>query len=103
MYAGGARGKTLASPYAWFISNSAGQIITGEKDWWTISPSGWTSASSYAHGYAIQYNGYPMGYDVAGVDGEVVRPVISLDTCVYVKGTGTPTDPYVVDESASTC
>ena len=44
-YAGGVAFKKMNTPYAWFISNSAGTQVS--TSWWSLSPIGWNG--SYAN------------------------------------------------------
>ena len=101
-FAGGKWGTSLSSPYTWYYTNSIGSSITDASYWWLLSPYGW--ASSYSRVLYVRGSGYPgslFNYNVGSIIS--IRPVVSLSSCVSVSGTGTPTDPYVVDETNSTC
>ena len=88
---------TLPSPYAWFYSNSQGESIIGDNNWWTMSPN--SSYGSDAYVWYVIGSGSPGDLDYISVLGRYrVRPVVSLDSCVKVKsGSGLPFAPYVID------
>ncbi len=89
---------SMSTPYAWFISNSSGTKVSNY--WWSLSPFDWFG--SYASEcYWDSGDAGLGGGRVSGAD--AVRPVISLNSCVKVTGKGTADNPYVIDESASTC
>ena len=98
-FAGGVAFQNMSTPYAWFISNSAGTQVS--TDWWSLSPLHWPG--SYAHvwywhsGYAhLSGNGVDYTY--------AVRPAISLKSCIkYSTGNGTYETPYEIVETSSGC
>ena len=98
-FAGGKYNTNLSTPYAWYVANSEGNLISNTF-WWSLSPSDWAgSGDSVWYVGGSRYPGYLYGFYVRGVFG--VRPSVSLDSCVTIKsGNGTPTDPYVVDETS---
>jgi len=78
--------------------NTSFYLYTGQS-YWTLSPDFFL--------YTLSYGVYAFVYDVDAFDGSLngsvggsdgVRPVVSLKTSTLVtKGTGTETDPYVVE------
>ena len=99
-FAGGTSTTRLTSPYAWYYTNSQGESITGVDRWWTISPYEWSGYS--AHVWGVGGFGDP-GYLIDGYvrNDYGVRPSVSLASCVGIKsGDGTPSYPYVIDESS---
>ena len=44
-FAGGVAYTTMNTPYAWFISNSAGTQVS-TTDWWSLSPSSWNGSNA---------------------------------------------------------
>jgi hypothetical protein len=98
-FAGGVAFQNMSTPYAWFISNSAGTQVS--TDWWSLSPILWygsyASVWNWYSGYA-NLNGYGVGYTFA------VRPAISLKSCIkYSTGNGTYETPYEIVETSSGC
>ena len=99
-FAGGKEHYTLPSPYAWFYSNSIGGSIVGKNEfWYFLSPYFWTANDSFVF--------FVDGYWPGSFGGESVtystpvRPAISLSSCVNISyGDGTPSYPYVIDESS---
>ena len=96
-FAGGVRGRTLSSPYAWYYTNSKGTSIVGSYGWWTISPyESYRLFHIYDDGILEIYGMLPYA------NGITVRPSISLDSCVQIKsGNGTPEAPYEIDYDGS--
>ena len=101
VFAGGATfDNIMNTPYAWFISNSAGtQVLL--LYWWSLSPINWSETEAVV-GYwfsAERYLGIsPVDFSIA------VRPVISLKSCIkYSTGNGTPETPYEIVETSSGC
>ena len=70
----------------------AGQSwLYGQGYEWTITPN---SSNSY---FVFNVNYYGYLYRNSAFDGFVVRPVLYLDSSVYViDGTGTQSDPYII-------
>ena len=108
VFAGGssAAGEHFSSPYIWYSINSEGKSIVGNKDWMTMSPYGYTDSSIKLYGFVNDFEDEAQLYEYftafsVYTQGSVVRPAISLSSCVRIKsGNGTPTDPYVVDENS---
>ena len=82
-YAGGVYGSTNESYY----------LYTNQY-YWTMSPSYFAAANSYAYVFAVYSNSYLSWLNVRIAYG--VRPVINLKTDVQLSGSGTSTDPYTV-------
>ena len=101
-FAGGFYQANLTSPYAWFYTNSVGESITGTNWWWLLSPYYWTGSFSSVFFVGGSNNPGYMG-DNNVYYTNAFRPVISLSSCVKVTGSGTVVDPYIVDETYSTC
>ena len=98
-FAGGVAFQNMSTPYAWFISNSAGTQVS--TDWWSLSPVGWDGSYAFVwywySGYAYLNNGYVN-------DTYAVRPAISLKSCIkYSTGNGTYETPYEIVETSSGC
>ena len=98
-FAGGVSLQKMNTPYAWFISNSAGtQVSTG---WWSLSPSYWgfgyAGVCGWSSGRASLFNN--------GVGStNAVRPAISLKSCIkYSTGDGSATNPYTILETDTGC
>ena len=98
-FAGGVAFQTMNTPYAWFISNSAGTQVS--TYWWSLSPFYWYIG--YAYGwYWNSDNAYLSINSV--VDSFAVRPAISLKSCIkYSTGDGTSESPYEIVETSSGC
>ena len=98
-FAGGVAFQNMSTPYAWFISNSAGTQVS--TDWWSLSPIYWNGSYAYVwywdSGYAYLSGSY-VSYTGA------VRPAISLKSCIkYSIGNGTYETPYEIVETSSGC
>ena len=98
-FAGGVAFQNMSTPYAWFISNSAGTQVS--TDWWSLSPISWggsrASVWNWNSGGALLSNGGVYGTDA-------VRPAISLKSCIkYSTGNGTYETPYEIVETSSGC
>ena len=98
-FAGGVAFKTMNTPYAWFISNSAGSQVSSY--WWSLSPSVWFG--SYSRVWYWGSGSTFLNYNsVAGAN--AVRPVISLKSCVKTSGgDGSAGAPYTILETSSGC
>lgn len=102
-FAGGMNNTSNSS--AWYYVNSSDSSITGNINWYTMSPA--MKNGSNFNGWYVTCYGYSPGqlqtYTIASRMG--VRPVLSLKACVkYSSGNGTPTNPYTVtidDDCAS--
>ena len=98
-FAGGVAATTMNTPYAWFISNSAGTQVS--TSWWSLSPLDLRSGSArvwrWNSGGAYLGSGYVGGTFA-------VRPAISLKSCIkYSTGDGTSESPYEIVETSSGC
>ena len=99
-FAGGVAYQTMSTPYAWFISNSAGTKVS--TSWWSLSPIRWNGSLAYV---------WFWGSDSASLNNSGVsspnngvRPVISLKSCIkYSTGNGSTSDPYTIKETTSGC
>ena len=102
-FAGGVAYTTMNTPYAWFISNSAGTQVS-TTDWWSLSPSSWSSGWNGSSTYFWSWdsdNAY-LNSSIVGTLG--VRPVIYLKSCIkYSTGNGTSETPYEIVETSSGC
>ena len=101
-FAGGVAYQTMSTPYAWFISNSAGTKVS--TSWWSLSPVRWYGSNarvwSWASDDACLDNGYVSGVNPA----RGVRPALSLKSCIkYSTGNGTYNEPYEIKETTSGC
>ena len=98
-FAGGVAFKSMSTPYAWFISNSAGTQVSSY--WWSLSPLHWDGSNAYVWNWRSD-NAY-LGDDYVG-DTNAVRPAISLKSCIkYSTGDGTYETPYEIVETSSGC
>jgi hypothetical protein len=98
-FAGGVSFKAMSTPYAWFISNSAGtQVSTW---WWSLSPGDW--GDGYASVWYWNSGDANLNYNGVG-NTYAVRPAISLKSCIkYSTGDGTSESPYEIVETSSGC
>ena len=99
-FAGGVALTKISTPYAWFISNSAGQQVTTNW-WWSLSPIFWYGSYASVWGWI-----YDFAYlSNLGVNNNFdVRPVISLKSCtLYSTGDGTTENPYTILETDTGC
>ena len=98
-FAGGVAFQNMSTPYAWFISNSAGTQVS--TDWWSLSPIGWRGSGALVW-YWYSGDAYLNINDVS--DTSAVRPAISLKSCIkYSTGNGTYETPYEIVETSSGC
>ena len=98
-FAGGVASVKMNTPYAWFISNSAGTQVSSY--WWSLSPSGWNGSGSVA--WFWHSNNAILGYNYMDCT-FAVRPAISLKSCVKTSGgDGTANNPYTILETSSGC
>ncbi len=104
-YAGGVYG-TL-NPYVYYYRNSKSGSgtdvsVTGTNYWWTMSP--YSFNSKFADMFSVRGSGYAGRLSLDDVDNSsrVVRPVISLKSCVEFEGSGLSNDPYTVKEFSDT-
>ena len=98
-FAGGVALQFMNTPYAWFISNSAGTQVSGW--WWSLSPLSWQLSFSGVQRWISDW----MNWGFESVDtAQGVRPVISLKYCIkYSTGDGSATNPYTILETESGC
>ena len=98
VFAGGSFG-TMNTPYAWFVSNSAGTEVFYE--FWSLSPFFWNGSDALVW-YWCDVN---MGLSDGDINNPfAVRPVISLKSCIkYSTGDGTAENPYTIKETTSGC
>jgi len=93
------------SPNTYYYLNSANGSITGDKWWWTMSPSNADSSNMhYADVFIVGGSTYPGYFAPGQVDdnSRPVRPVLSLKSCVLVsRGNGTTDSPYEVELSSA--
>mgnify|MGYP004474887363 CR=1 FL=1 len=79
-------------------ANNGSYLVTGNQ-FWTMTPAGGYNPFGYTYWYAYVFFVYGSGtfddYDVVSTYG--LRPVINLKSDVTIVGTGTMTDPYVVN------
>ena len=98
-FAGGVAFKTMNTPYAWFMSNSAGSKVS--YNWWSLSPVEWDGYNRYVW-YWDSDAAYLNESYVSTT--RSVRPVISLKSCtLYSTGDGSATNPYTILETESGC
>ena len=98
-FAGGVAFQNMSTPYAWFISNSAGTQVS--TDWWSLSPIYWSG--SYAGVWYWNSGCAYLNYNDVGST-YAVRPAISLKSCIkYSTGNGTYETPYEIVETSSGC
>ena len=87
----------------WYYYNSANGSSTGSNWWWLLSPSLWNGSSAVV--FYVSGSSGPGGLSnrVVYVT-NVVRPVISLKSCIkYSTGNGTPETPYEIVETDTGC
>ncbi len=94
VYAGGIYSETNSDVY--YIRNSLGNSVTGDENWWTMTPAYSMSSSAV---FNMWSSGGFWNIFVSDVN-TVVRPVISLKSCVEFEGSGLSNDPYTVKEFA---
>ena len=102
-FAGGVEQQTMNTPYAWFISNSAGTQVS--TTWWSLSPNIWAYSRDGSNSVVCTWNsdGAFLYFNIA-LFTYAVRPVISLKSCtLYSTGNGTPETPYEIVETSSGC
>ena len=100
-FAGGVAFQEMNTPYAWFISNSAGTQVS--TSWWTLSPEGFGDGNACV--FYVGGSSYPgdLNSDLVGST-YAVRPAVSLKSCVKTSGgDGSASAPYTIEESTSGC
>ncbi len=101
VYAGGLWATNSQSYYYY---NSSSDSSVKDKYWWTMSPFDFNG--SYAFVFFVRGDSsYPgrLYYDDVFDSSFVVRPVISLKSCVQLSGSGTTSSPYKVASISSSC
>ena len=76
-----------------YRSNNDSYYLYTNQEYWTMSPSGFYYG--YANVFSVNSNGGFSNDSVSSVIG--VRPVINLKADVILTGTGTSTDPFLVN------
>ena len=98
-FAGGVAFQKMNTPYAWFISNSAGTQVS--TYWWSLSPNHWDSGRALVWLWFSVF-AYLFYYYVDNA--YAARPAISLKSCIkYSTGDGTSESPYEIVETSSGC
>ena len=91
-FAGGVAFQAMNTPYAWFISNSAGTHVS--TYWWSLSPNIWGNGFANVWDWGSD-NAY-LGIHIVD-NASAVRPAISLKSCIkYSTGDGTSESPYEI-------
>ncbi len=96
VYAGGKNQND--SPQTYYYLNSNNESIVGDKWWWTMSPAGFNDiGQAFVHRILGLDDTNRLGHLRGAVMNTfgVIRPVLSLKSCVTLTGTGSPTDPYI--------
>ena len=95
IYAGAKYGaKSYA--YYYYASDSSSSAIGSTYYWWTMSPFRWEG--SYAHVFNVYGSSYPGYLSSNGIGNNCgLRPVVSLSSSASISGSGTVSDPYVVN------
>ena len=100
-FAGGVSRAKMNTPYAWFMSNSAGVKVPSHS-WWSLSPGIWNG--SYSCVWDWNSSNADLRNNIAGGSPLAVRPAISLKSCtLYNAGDGSATNPYTILETESGC
>ncbi len=95
VYAGGK--FAINNKDAYYYLNSDGLSVVGSKYYWTMTPLNYIDGATNVFGvyglsnYRGKLSNQPIGYS----DDNVIRPVLSLKSCVKLAGTGSTTDPYI--------
>ena len=98
-FGGGVASQTMNTPYAWFISNSAGTQVS--TYWWSLSPIHWNGSTAVVW-YWLSDGASLINSLVSSTN--AVRPVLSLKSCtLYSTGNGTYETPYEIVETSSGC
>ena len=98
-YAGGVAFKKMNTPYAWFISNSAGTQVS--TSWWSLSPIYWNGSLANVW---LWNSFYASLHNNCVLNTVAVRPALSLKSCIkYSTGNGTYNEPYEIKETTSGC
>ena len=90
----------MNTPYAWFISNSAGTQVS--TYWWSLSPVYWDGSSAGVWGWYPDVANLGSSIDVSNTFD--VRPAVSLKSCTkWASGDGSSSNPYTIKETTSGC
>ena len=87
----------------WYYYNSANGSSTGSEWWWLLSPRDWSGSNAYV--FYVSGSSH-LGYLSYGyVNGpHVVRPAVSLKSCVKTSGgDGSASAPYTIEETETGC
>ena len=85
--------ETVYAGLAWSSGNSSNYLYTGEY-YWTMSPYSFDATYSSAYVFLVWSDG---NLDIGWMgDTDGVRPVINIRADVFITGSGTTTDPFVV-------
>ncbi len=110
-----AGGKYNNDALTYYYYNAAGGSVTGDKKWWTMSPSGYSYSNivgdykNHAHIYILSGSSgsgrLSSGVNISRATFSLtIRPVLSLKSCVdWKSGDGTSGNPYTVDSLDSAC
>ena len=98
-----AGGKWITNAQTWYYYNSANSSSVGKKWWWTMTPKNWNRTNVSI--ISVSGSSFPGFISSYGVTTEIVlRPVISIKSCVkYSSGDGSSSNPYIVEETESSC
>ena len=105
-YAGGESfNYYLNASYAWYHTNANGKSITGGAGSWALSPSYWLDSDLSVWVWGLSSPDGLIDLIRQSLDsGFVVRPVLSLKSCIkYSTGNGTPETPYEIVETDTSC
>ena len=103
-YAGGGYKTVLTAPYAWYYTNANGESITGNFDFWTISPMEWFN-DGFALTWGVNVSKAPGILHIYRVNEPLaVRPSVSLSSCNLIsRGDGSPENPYEIYTGSEVC
>ena len=95
----------LNASYAWYHTNANGKSITGGAGSWALSPSYWIDSDLSVWVWGLSSPDGLIDLIRQSLDsGFVVRPVLSLKSCIkYSTGNGTPEIPYEIVETDTGC
>ncbi len=102
-YAGGVYGTKNPDTYYYRNSKSGSGTdvsVTGDKYWWTMSPHSFNGSDARVVNVLGSSSAGYMGGGYVELSERVVRPVISLKSCVEFEGSGLSNNPYTVKEFA---
>ena len=89
--------KFWEKSYAYYCyASDSSSSATGGEWWWTMSPFYWNGSAASV--LLVVGAGTPGSLSSTGVNsGYGLRPVISLSSSASISGSGTVSDPYVVN------